>query len=129
MKKLGLATVALSVLLLSGCGGGGSKSTTEKMKERTTIVITHNYPDEICKSQQLKNELAAEGITDIITSVEDNSVSCQTYGRTNNGSTCYEHTLGGYPNACVVGANASSSVAIDTAKMMDITPDTLLKTL
>ena len=26
MKKLGLATVALSVLLLSGCGGGGSSS-------------------------------------------------------------------------------------------------------
>ena len=134
MKKLGLATVALSVLLLSGCGGGGSKSTgnkstIEKMKEKTGIIITHNYPDEVCKSQRLKNELAAEGLTDIITSIEDNSVSCQTYGRANNGAICIEQTLGGYPNACVIGANTSSSVAIDTATMMAITPDTLLKTL
>ena len=29
IKKLGLATVALSVLLLSGCGGGGSSSSSK----------------------------------------------------------------------------------------------------
>ena len=103
------------MLLFTGCGGGGHKeSITDKIKKRDAIIIIHAYPAGVCNSQELKQSLAQGiGAKDIITSVEDNSVSCATYGRDYN--TCGEEFYGGYPNACVIGFNVPPGVAnIDT---------------
>ena len=128
MKKLGFASIALSALLLSGCGGGDSKSTKEKIQERTFIVITHAYPDDICTSQGLKDELKTlTSVENIITSIEDNTVNCSYYGRS-EGNTCHEQVLGGYPNACVVGVDQGSqkfrNVGEEKSKTID---DAMLK--
>lgn len=136
MKRLGLTTIALSVLLLSGCGSSKKKSTdtntsidkntTEQMKERDAIRIAHSYPDEACDSQ-IKSELARKGAKDIIISIEDNNVSCQTYGRINTDKgNCSESIYGGHENACVVGMNG---ISFDSDINISIAPDTLLEIL
>ena len=110
LKKLTLSTIVLSALLLNGCGGGSSTkadSIKEQLEKRDYIAIFHEYPAAVCTSQRLKDELAKKGFSAIITSVEDNSVSCGYYGRRNGGASCSEELLGGYPNACVIGANGS----------------------
>jgi len=84
MKKLGLATIALSALLLSGCGGGGSKkskSITEQISEKNYIVIAHNFPNGICESIPYKQKLQQDGFTNFITNEKDNTASCALYGK------------------------------------------------
>lgn len=123
LKKLTLSTVVLSALLLNGCGGGGSKSQTikEQIQERDVIVIVHNYPDDACKSQLLKDTLASDtAARNIITSVEDNTVNCAYYGRTI--ATCSEDVFGGYPNACVLGVDAplNTKANVDSTSIQDV---------
>jgi len=130
MKRLGLTTIALSVLLFSGCGNKKSKNIdkniSEKIEERDLIRIAHNYPDEACNSQ-LKNELSSKGIKDIIISIEDNNVSCETYSRINNNDgNCSESIHNSiHPNACVVGMNDPDGVLFDTETNTSISPDIL----
>ena len=133
MKRLGLITIALSVLLLSGCGNNKSKNIdkniSEKIEERDLIRIAHNYPDEACNSQ-LKNELSTKGIKNIIISIENNNVSCETYSRINNNDgNCSESIYSTHPNACVVGMNDPDGVLFDTETNTSISPDTLLELL
>ena len=129
MNKMMLTGVALGALLLSGCGGSKSKSITEQIKERDGILVIYNYPDDVCKSQLLKDTLTSDGgAQNIITSVESGNVSCQTYGRSNNGITCEENTFGGYPNTCVIGLDAPTNSIIDTDIIMATVPDMLIET-
>ena len=109
-KKTGLFTLAAATLLFSGCGGGSHKeSITDQIKKRDIIVIFHAYPAEVCKSDELKQQIGqAASVANIVTAVEDNSVDCVTYGRDYN--TCTETFVGGYPNACVVGADVAQGV-------------------
>ena len=88
MKKLGLATIALSALLLSGCGGGGSKkskSITEQISERQAVFIIHGANRAFCELMltALKKDLEMNAlIKDEIIDTPANTVSCATYGKT-----------------------------------------------
>ena len=83
----------------------------QRDKKRDFIAIFHEYPAGACQSDALKVELAKNGFRDIITSVEDNSINCAHYGRTNDKIGCGEELFGGFPNACVMGLNAGSGIA------------------
>jgi len=115
MKKLGLTTIVLAALLLTGCGGGGKNSSNtnqpqtikEQIKSRDIIVIFHNYPDDVCTSQRLKDTLNNNTTTNIITNIVNNNVTCKSYGR--NSETCTENSFSQGTNACVVGADLKNS--------------------
>jgi len=121
MKTLGLTTIVLSALLLTGCGGGkgGDKkdSTTNQMKEKHGIIIFHNFPSDKCKDQNIINDFATEAVAkDVITSVESNDINCQYYGRENNINetayykVCAEIDTGlNLPHSCVYGFNDASN--------------------
>ena len=93
MIKLGLATVALSVLLLSGCGGGSkSKSITEKISERENVVIIHGANLAFC--ELMKNvTIKTNEAKDIITDLPANTVNCSTYNKVENDDICLNETL------------------------------------
>jgi len=121
LRKTGISTLLCSVLVFTACGGGGNGGNQEdpvikEIKKRDGIVIFHEYSASVCQSDTLKSALQKEGLRDIITSVEDNSINCAHYGRANDGNTCTEELFGGYPNACVIAAN----ISIDTAKTANI---------
>ncbi len=120
-KKITLGALALGMILLSGCGGGGGSKEdpiTKEIKTRDAIVILHEYPAGVCQSDTLKLELLKNGARDIITSVEDNSVNCEHYGRINDKVGCVEELFGGFPNACVIGLNAGLGIS---AAISDVT--------
>lgn len=106
MKQLGLITIALSALLLSGCGGSKKKdSNTKKLKAKNAIGIYHNMSKGSCLLSILKPNYF---INPIIFE-EANTASCQhTYGRPTTsdikGAYCRESTseVGGNVS-CVIG--------------------------
>jgi len=116
IKKLKLTTIVLSVALLSGCGGSGSKSKsiTEQISERNYVVIMHNSPNGICEDPRFiplfTQNLQDEGIsvTNVITHEEDNTASCALYGKSslNCESVLYDEENPGNV-ACVVGLDRS----------------------
>ena len=82
IKKIGFAT-ALSALLLSGCGGGGSdKSTTDKLKETDGIIIIHGTKKVACPL--FIEFFKKEGLKNITSDTPSNSITCVSYGRINN---------------------------------------------
>jgi|GEM_PF-2070652 len=112
--KLQLSTMGLvAMIMLIGCGGDGSsskESKREKVSKREYIVITYNYPKKICKSSYLKNELKSLGAKDIVVLTENDYVNCATYGKVNNGDTCYTQDTNYYSEpTCVVGVNRVES--------------------
>jgi len=114
LNKTVLLAFVCGAFVFTACGGGGGSKedpVTKEMKKRDTITILHEYPAVTCQSDTLKIELLKAGFHGIITSVEDNSINCAHYGRKNDGNSCYEELFGGYPNACVIGANIGSGVA------------------
>ena len=52
-----------ALLLLTACGGSSSnsktKTDTDKLKERERVLISYSYPSDICKSDELLNEIKA----------------------------------------------------------------------
>ncbi len=88
MKKLGLVTIALGALLLSGCGGGGSKkskSITEQMKEKTAIIIIHSMKASACSTPILTITNFTTGeqrlANNVLRDSPANTTNCNTYGR------------------------------------------------
>jgi len=116
IKILGLTTIAMSTLLLTGCGGGDSKSTTEKIKEKDIIFIYNDVYNGNCqrKADEIKRlgEEFHEGgfqIKDITVDTREKDVNCATYGRSNNGTTCSESYIGQGTETCVVAFNVSQN--------------------
>jgi len=120
MKKLGLATVALSVLLLSGCGGGSkSKSITEEISERDKVVVIHGANLAFC--ELMKNVfIQTNEVKDIITDLPANTVNCSTYNKVEDDDICANESLANMldltdttdiaifqdeKTACVIGLN------------------------
>jgi hypothetical protein len=104
IKKLGLTTLALSALLLSGCGGGGGK--TDPMNDKNYIVILKNVPSGICESPEYRNILS-EDLIGVLTEERSNTVSCGDYGKTNDQVECTIEYYSGVTGtvACVVGTD------------------------
>jgi len=103
IKKLGLTTLVLSALLLSGCGGGSDKN---PMNDKKYIVILKNVPSGICESQLYRDELSRE-LRGVLTEEKSNTVNCGDYGKRNDEIECgIEYYSGANGNvACVVGAD------------------------
>jgi len=100
IKTLGLTTIALGTLLLSGCGGGGS---SDPMKDKHYIIIETSVPAGICESNQLAQELAKTGLRNFITRETDSSTSCATYGKSNDNKECAMDYIGEGTKNCVIG--------------------------
>ena len=102
MKKLGLATVALSVLLLSGCGGSKKK---DPMNDKKYVIILTNISSGICESAEYRNRLSLR-MGGLLTKETANNTSCGTYGKKNDGNECGQEdapvNVRGNKN-CVVG--------------------------
>ena len=103
MKNLGLVTIATSVVLLTGCGGGGGSS--DPLNDKNYVAILTNVPAGVCESTILANELSNVGLRDFITRETDNTTSCATYGKANDNIECAVEFIGGGTLNCVVGFN------------------------
>jgi len=104
MKKLGLTTIALSALLLSGCGGGGSKS--DPIKKKRYVAIWTEVPAGRCESQEFRIEVIRAGASsDVILKETNANTLCTTYGKKNDGNECGMAYIGGGDRNCVAGFN------------------------
>jgi hypothetical protein len=93
IKKLGLTTVILSAILLSGCGGSDNKSQsiTEQISERDGVFIIHGTKKSFC--ELVSDNLVENGdIKDIIIDSPANTVNCSTYGK-KEGIDCENESL------------------------------------
>ena len=94
--------------VMVGCGSSGGGGTTappvDPMTQKDKIFIAHNIDAGVCVDGELENMMLNKGYVNILTRTEDNSVSCATYGREKDFSTCEEIS---YPvasnTACVIG--------------------------
>lgn len=101
IKKLALTGVALSALLLSGCGGGGGSS--DPMNDKNYIGIFNDTPAGVCESAEFSQILIELGLSNFITRETDASTTCATYGKTNNDVECTTDYIGGGTANCVIG--------------------------
>ena len=114
MKKLTTALLTGSALLFNACGSSGGGGSTpvpvDPMTENDIIQIVYNYPVELCteeQGQELETGFAGYGTMEM--RIEGLDVTCETYGRTNDGGvTCMQGMrIEGldlsYPNSCVIG--------------------------
>jgi len=84
MKKVKFSLIAMSTLLVIGCGGGGSKgeSPREIMSKKDAVIIFYSYPQEICESSSFQERLRRKyPKSNVLFQVESNDVSCRTYGK------------------------------------------------
>jgi hypothetical protein len=103
IKKLSLTTLTLGVLLLSGCGG--SSDSTDPMNDKNYIVIISDVAPAICESDEFQLALSDIGLRNFLTRETDNTTSCDTYGKNNNGDECAIDFSGTGDKNCVVGFN------------------------
>jgi hypothetical protein len=115
MKKLGLATVTLSALLLLGCGSSGNKangtevsgyevSAAQIMSNKAAILVYQNVSSGVCESEDFKTLLYNKGYRDFITQETANNTTCATYGK-RVGNYCGQSILNSGNVNCVVGFN------------------------
>ena len=125
-KKLTLSALALGMVLLSGCGGGGGKkeSITEQISQRDGVMIIHGANKAFCETMvafiEKSNDPEVQQVKDVIIATPPNTVNCATYNKNNDGFSCEEDTLANMldianeedieiyedPNtACVIGMN------------------------
>jgi hypothetical protein len=123
IKKIGFAA-ALSALLLSGCGGGGS-SDPKSIKDSKIVVILKNVSTGICESKEYRDLLSKE-LTGVLTEERSTSVQCSDYGKTNGRDCAIRYYTGSNRGnkACVVGAEGERSKKqnkqITTEKSVDL---------
>ena len=107
IKNITLTGIALSALLLSGCGGGGGN--TNPISDKNYVVILKNVPSGICESQEYRN-LLSQDFSGVITEERSNSVNCGDYNKKNDQIECaidyYTGTTTGNV-ACVVGIDGA----------------------
>jgi len=113
MKQLGLISIILNIIFISGCGGGGSSNNNGNsvLANKPFMIIQKNSTNGVCEQQIFKNALSQSGFIGILTEEKSNSISCADYGKTNNGNTCYEYNYTGTNQgnvACVIGFDSQS---------------------
>jgi len=102
IKKVGLTTIAISALLLSGCGGGGGGN-TDPMNDKQYIIVLTDVAPGICEDPAFTNELRASGFIGLLTRETANNTSCETYNKVNDYEECGTRYLGSGNANCVVG--------------------------
>ena len=103
MKKLGLATVALSALLLSGCGGSKKK---DPMNDKRYIAIWTEVASGICETADFKHVVVQAGASnDVLIKETSGNTSCETYGKKNDDNECAMGRIGNGDKNCVAGFN------------------------
>ena len=129
MYKKIILGAAVSVFLFVGCGGGSSSDSTtpvDAMASKDGVFIVYHYPAEVCKSDLLLNELqiTLPEAYNWLLSVESNSVTCATYGKT-DGVDCEtedyiltDPTAGQYDTSCVVGFDIDTALLTKSAKVI-----------
>jgi len=132
IKKIGLTTMALSVLLLSGCGGGSDDS--KSIKDRKVILILKDVKSGICESKEYR-DLLSQKLTAVLTEERSNSIQCSDYGKINDMRECgIEHYTGSNRGnkACVVGTDGPRSKKqnkkVTTEKSIDLIDFDLIDT-
>ena len=98
------------------------------MTQRDAIIVFYHYPAEVCVSDDLRNELAVQvpEAYNWLIRVEDNSVNCGTYGKTEQvGDTegCvmmdmadYDSDALQYDTSCVVGFDLDTAAEWSTTR-------------
>lgn len=132
MKQItSILLAGTSAMVMSACGGGGSSDpvdTTDPMTLKDGIVIIYHYPEEVCTSDQLIDELQATipEAENFLLRVESNDVTCATYGKT-DGVDCesedavlIDPSFLEYDTSCVLGFDLAVSTASSTQLMEDI---------
>ena len=127
INKFELTTILLSIVLLSGCGGGNEttnkneKTITEQISERDGVFVIHGSKKAFCElfKDILIKESKEEAVTDIIIDSPANTVNCSTYGKS-EGINCENESLANMlelteaeditvledkTKACVIGLN------------------------
>ncbi len=108
LKKITLTGIALSALLLSGCGGGSDNNeNVNPMNNKEVIVILRDVSPGICESAEYRNLLSVE-LIGVLTEEKPNTVTCADYGKKDDRIECTVeyYTEAGRGNvACVVGAD------------------------
>jgi len=116
------------IFLFVACGGGGSSSNssndeskTNQIAQKQYVIINYHYPKDVCNSSYLKEVLESYGATDIVTLSTTQSVTCETYGKSNDGVACAIQDLN-YEDkpTCVAGMNRASTYnSYSKSKIMD----------
>lgn len=117
-NKLKLTTIALTALLLSACGGGSSDGgTSNPINDKKFVIILTEVQLGICESDAYRAALSSEGFQDFITEETENTTSCETYGKTNDGETCGMELLGEGNKNCVIGFESFRDLSRRTAPL------------
>ncbi len=118
--------ISTAIILVNGCGGGGS---SPSITDKNYIIIMHDVPSGVCETTLFKDLLVDNGFVNPLSSEEDDSVSCATYGR--DSSTCAEDSIANYDPtligdvACVVGFDDFIQVASVSYKDTEVKPSLL----
>jgi len=104
MKKLGLASAVLSMLLLGGCGGSNN---TDTIKSKKFVIIFTNAQAGACETSALRDQLAVAGYQDFDTRETSLDTRCATFGKVTDKNCKYIAWTGTPGNVnCVVGVNS-----------------------
>jgi len=117
LKNIIKLSFGLSIIFsFVACGGSSSsnssnnESKTNQIAQKQYVLINYHYPKDVCNSSYLKEVLESYGAIDIVTLSTNQSVTCETYGKSNDGIECGTQDLN-YENepTCVVGMNRASN--------------------
>ena len=132
IKKLSLAALTASALLLTACGGGSDNKSYNPMESKRYIVIFKGVNPWVCESEEFRYELSRRFIG-VLTEERTNSINCGDYGRSNNGNTCDIEYYSTYTSnvACVVGVDAVRSYGevsiVENSTFVDIVKTKLIQ--
>jgi len=88
----------------------GVISISGSIDDREFVLIYYHFSRESCQSKELKESILEEyEVTDIITEISTNNISCATYGKDSSSGECItsdtDYDIG---TSCVVGMNSLS---------------------
>ncbi len=102
-----------TIIFFVACGDEGSSSsndeaTMNQIIQKQYVIINYHYPEDVCNSSDLKEILESYGAEDIVTLSTTQSVTCETYGKSNDGIECLTEDFNykGEPT-CIVGLNST----------------------